>query len=98
MAEHKQGSLFKVDGANYLIPFILLTSLFLMWGLANNMTDTFVAAFKKIIWDIYGGNYSKVLIASFISACASAGIAATSRPHSSAASAIKTPPPPETGV
>lgn len=49
MAEHKQGSLFKVDGANYLIPFILLTSLFLMWGLANNMTDTLLAAFKKIM-------------------------------------------------
>lgn len=32
-----------------LLPFILITSLFLMWGLANNMTDTLLAAFKKIM-------------------------------------------------
>ncbi|MDN3668505.1 L-fucose:H+ symporter permease [Echinicola jeungdonensis] len=32
-----------------LIPFILITSLFLLWGLANNMTDTLLAAFKKIL-------------------------------------------------
>ena len=31
------------------LPFILITSLFLMWGLANNMTDTLLAAFKKIM-------------------------------------------------
>ncbi len=32
-----------------LIPFILITSLFMLWGLANNMTDTLLAAFKKIL-------------------------------------------------
>jgi FHS family L-fucose permease-like MFS transporter len=32
-----------------VIPFVLITSLFLMWGLANNMTDTLLAAFKKIM-------------------------------------------------
>lgn len=32
-----------------LWPFILLTSLFMLWGLANNMTDTLLAAFKKIL-------------------------------------------------
>ena len=32
-----------------LLPFILITSLFLMWGLANNMTDTLLAAFKRIL-------------------------------------------------
>ncbi len=32
-----------------LWPFILLTSLFAAWGLANNMTDTLLAAFKKIM-------------------------------------------------
>jgi len=31
------------------LAFILVTSLFLMWGLANNMTDTLLAAFKKIM-------------------------------------------------
>ncbi len=33
----------------FLIPFILVTSLFFLWGLANNMTDTLLAAFKKIM-------------------------------------------------
>ncbi|MDR1880761.1 MAG: L-fucose:H+ symporter permease [Tannerellaceae bacterium] len=33
----------------YLLPFILITSLFFAWGLANNMTDTLLAAFKKIM-------------------------------------------------
>ena len=33
----------------YLKPFILVTSLFLLWGLANNMTDTLLAAFKRIM-------------------------------------------------
>ncbi|MCC8200100.1 MAG: L-fucose:H+ symporter permease [Tannerellaceae bacterium] len=37
------------NGENYLFPFVLLTSLFFMWGLANNMTDTLLAAFKKIM-------------------------------------------------
>ena len=32
-----------------LFPFILLTSLFAAWGLANNMTDTLLAAFKRIM-------------------------------------------------
>jgi MFS transporter, FHS family, L-fucose permease len=32
-----------------LWPFILLTSCFAWWGLANNMTDTLLAAFKKIL-------------------------------------------------
>ncbi len=33
----------------YLKPFILITTLFLLWGLANNMTDTLLSAFKKIM-------------------------------------------------
>lgn len=32
-----------------LWPFILITSLFFMWGLANNLTDTLLAAFKRIM-------------------------------------------------
>ncbi len=31
------------------IPFALVSILFLLWGLANNMTDTLLAAFKKIM-------------------------------------------------
>ncbi|MDR0507042.1 MAG: L-fucose:H+ symporter permease [Dysgonamonadaceae bacterium] len=46
----KNTSLFQNDGGkSYIIPFILVTSLFFMWGLANNMTDTMLAAFKKIM-------------------------------------------------
>ncbi len=33
----------------YLLGFVLLTSMFFMWGLANNMTDTLLAAFKRIM-------------------------------------------------
>ena len=32
-----------------ILPFVLITSLFAWWGLANNMTDTLLAAFKKIM-------------------------------------------------
>lgn len=32
-----------------MIPFVIVTSLFLLWGLANNMTDTLLAAFKRIM-------------------------------------------------
>lgn len=33
----------------YLVPFILVTLLFLLWGIANNMTDTLLSAFKRIM-------------------------------------------------
>jgi len=33
----------------YLKSFVLVTTLFLLWGLANNMTDTLLSAFKKIM-------------------------------------------------
>lgn len=32
-----------------IFPFILLTSLFFIWGVPNNMTDTMLAAFKRIM-------------------------------------------------
>lgn len=38
-----------IDGTNYLIPFVLVTSLFFFWGVANNMTDTLLSAFKNIM-------------------------------------------------
>lgn len=34
---------------SHRIPFALVTSMFLLWGLANNMTDTLLAAFKRIM-------------------------------------------------
>lgn len=33
----------------YFLPFALVSVLFLLWGLANNMTDTLLAAFKKVM-------------------------------------------------
>lgn len=33
----------------YLIPFILVTSLFFLWGFANDITNPMVSAFKKIL-------------------------------------------------
>ena len=39
----------KVIEKRYLIPFVLVTALFALWGLANNMTDTLLAAFKRIM-------------------------------------------------
>ena len=39
----------KVLEKKYLLPFVLVTTLFLLWGLANNMTDTLLAAFKRIM-------------------------------------------------
>ena len=42
-------NLMKVIEKRYLLPFVLVTSLFALWGLANNMTDTLLAAFRKIM-------------------------------------------------
>ena len=39
----------RVVPRHLLWPFILLTSCFAFWGLANNMTDTLLAAFKRIL-------------------------------------------------
>ena len=33
----------------YILPFALVSILFLLWGLANNMTDTLLAAFKRVM-------------------------------------------------
>lgn len=33
----------------YLLPFCLVGTLFLLWGIANNMTDTLLAAFRRIM-------------------------------------------------
>lgn len=34
---------------SHVLPFVLVTSMFLLWGLANNMTDTLLAAFKRVM-------------------------------------------------
>ena len=45
----KQSLLHDHEGNYFLVPFILVTSLFFFWGVANNMTDTLLAAFKNIM-------------------------------------------------
>ncbi len=32
-----------------LFPFIVITSLFFMWGIANDLTNPMVSAFKKVM-------------------------------------------------
>lgn len=41
-------SLLKHNGVNYLLPFILITACFALWGFANDITNPMVKAFSKI--------------------------------------------------
>ena len=41
-------SILKYNGVNYLIPFILITACFALWGFANDITNPMVKAFSKI--------------------------------------------------
>ena len=41
-------SILTKDGVNFLMPFILITSCFALWGFANDMTGPIVKAFSKI--------------------------------------------------
>jgi len=52
MPDSVKGFFTSKDGSGLkapLLPFVLITSLFFMWGLANNLTDTLLAAFKRIM-------------------------------------------------
>lgn len=44
----KHESLIKKDGVSFLIPFILVTFCFALWGFANDITNPMVKAFSKI--------------------------------------------------
>ncbi len=61
----------------FLIPFVLVTSLFALWGFANDITNPMVSAFKKILelnntqasWvqaAFYGGYFTMALPAAFV--------------------------------
>jgi FHS family L-fucose permease-like MFS transporter len=45
---NKQQSLIVKDGVSYLLPFILVTFCFALWGFANDITNPMVKAFSKI--------------------------------------------------
>ncbi|NQW28121.1 MAG: L-fucose:H+ symporter permease [Flammeovirgaceae bacterium] len=60
-----------------LLPFILITSLFTLWGFANAVTDPMVTAFKKVLelsnfkaslvqMAFYGGYFTMAIPASFL--------------------------------
>lgn len=44
----KKDSIISKDGVSYLIPFILITTCFALWGFANDITNPMVKAFSKI--------------------------------------------------
>lgn len=46
MANNK--SILHKDGISYVVPFILITSCFALWGFANDITNPMVKAFSKI--------------------------------------------------
>ena len=39
----------KIVEKKYLVPFVLITSLFALWGFANDITNPMVAAFKTVM-------------------------------------------------
>lgn len=66
-----------VVSRSMLLPFILITSLFALWGFANAVTDPMVTAFKKVLelsnfqaslvqLAFYGGYFTMALPASFL--------------------------------
>ena len=48
MNNTKHASILSKNGVSYLIPFILITSCFALWGFANDITNPMVKAFSKI--------------------------------------------------
>lgn len=46
--ENKKNSILWKDGVSYVVPFILITSCFALWGFANDITNPMVKAFSKI--------------------------------------------------
>ena len=67
----------KVVSRQYLYPFILVTSLFALWGFANDITNPLVRAFKEIFlisnaqsslvqWAFYGGYATMAIPAALV--------------------------------
>ncbi|MCK4922579.1 MAG: L-fucose:H+ symporter permease [Bacteroidales bacterium] len=53
----------KIIEKKYLIVFILITSLFALWGFANDMTNPMVSAFKKILKELSNTEASLIQLA-----------------------------------
>ena len=67
----------KIISSEGLLPFILITSLFALWGFANDITNPMVSAFKKVLelnntqasWvqaAFYGGYFTMALPAAYL--------------------------------
>lgn len=48
MEPSKKSSILHKDGVSFVLPFILITSCFALWGFANDITNPMVKAFSKI--------------------------------------------------
>ena len=48
MEPSKKTSILHKDGVSFVLPFILITSCFVLWGFANDITNPMVKAFSKI--------------------------------------------------
>lgn len=46
--ESKSKSILKDGNISYIVPFILITTCFALWGFANDITNPMVKAFSKI--------------------------------------------------
>ena len=49
MTQNKDNTKVELISKKNFWPFLLLTTLFMLWGVAHNMTDTLLAAFKRIM-------------------------------------------------
>jgi FHS family L-fucose permease-like MFS transporter len=49
MQDNKRPSLVKINGTSYLIPFILVTTLFFLWGFAHSLLDVLNKHFQDIL-------------------------------------------------
>ena len=48
MKQETSGGILHYAGRSYVLPFILVTSCFALWGFANDITNPMVKAFSKI--------------------------------------------------
>ena len=79
MKKNNQKTLFSAPGGkSYLVPFILITSLFLLWGFAHGLLDVLNKHFQGVftmtkaespfcdcLWALYSGNGSQPLFHDF---------------------------------
>lgn len=48
LSQKSKDGLFTVNGVHYLLPFIMITTCFALWGFANDVTNPLVQSFSKI--------------------------------------------------